>query len=292
MRDVSPVRLTRADWTALEEAYAARADARVRPYLERRRHGRSHPVEDFLFVYYANSPGKLRRWHPGPGVVLEDAGGMPRASWRGYLTHPDGAVEVDVAAIARDRAGTLAFVRDLLSSTLRRPPQTGCFGLHEWAMVYRLAPQQVRHAAWPLRLAPSEVDTIVESHEIRCTHIDAYRFFTPDALTRNAFQPTRDTQIAMEQPGCLHAGMDLYKWAYSLTPLVPSDVVLDAFDLAMEIRVLDMRASPYDLRELGYDPIAIETAAGKGAYASAQRAFAKRANELRVRLLKVLDDCG
>jgi hypothetical protein len=289
---VQAVPLTIDAWRGLEEAYAARADARVRPYLERRRHGRSHPVEDFLFVYYANSPGKLRRWHPGPGVVLEDAGRMRRASWRGYVTGEDGSVCVDVTGFARDRAGTITFVTDLMRATLQRPSHTGCFGLHEWAMIYRLAPQQIRHAAWPLRLAPSEVDTIVESHEIRCTHVDAYRFFTPDALARNAFQPTRDTQIAMEQPGCLHAGMDLYKWAYSLTPLVPSDVVLDAFDLAMEIRVLDMRASPYDLRELGYDPIAIETAAGKGAYASAQRAFAKRANELRVRLLKVLDDCG
>ena len=58
----------------------------------------------------------------------------------------------------------------------------------------------------------------------------------------------------MEQPGCLHAGMDVYKWAFKLTPLVPSDLVADAFDLAREIRVLDMEASPYDLRELGYDP--------------------------------------
>ena len=93
----------------------------------------------------------------------------------------------------------------------------------------------------------------------------------------------------MEQPGCLHAGMDVYKWAFKLTPLVPSDLVADAFDLAREIRVLDMRASPYDLRELGYTPVAIETPEGKAAYIEAQRAFSQRSNALRLRLIDVID---
>jgi hypothetical protein len=50
-------------------------------------------------------------------------------------------------------------------------------------------------------------------------------------------------------------GMDVYKWAFKLSPLVPSDLVADAFDLAREIRLLDMQASPYDLRELGYEAV-------------------------------------
>lgn len=49
-----------------------------------------------------------------------------------------------------------------------------------------------------------------------------------------------------------HAGnMDLYKWAYKLSPLVPSELVADCFALAREIRTLDMRASPYDLADPG-----------------------------------------
>ena len=32
-----------------------------------------------------------------------------------------------------------------------------------------------------------------------------------------------------------------------------------------------MRASPYDLTELGYQPVPIETAAGKAEYVAAQR---------------------
>ena len=83
--------------------------------------------------------------------------------------------------------------------------------------------------------------------------------------------------------------MDVYKWAFKLAPLVPSNLVMDAFDLAREIRVLDMRASPYDLRELGYTPVAIETPEGKAAYIEAQRAFSQRSNALRQRLIDVID---
>lgn len=45
---------------------------------------------------------------------------------------------------------------------------------------------------------------------------------------------------------------DLYKWAYKLSPLVPSELVADCFALARKIRTLDVRASPYDLADLGY----------------------------------------
>ena len=70
--------------------------------------------------------------------------------------------------------------------------------------------------------------------------------------------------------------MDLYKHAYRLTPLVPSELVADCFELAREIRVLDMRASPYDLSDLGYSPVRVETVEGKQEYAEAQRTFAAR----------------
>ena len=53
----------------------------------------------------------------------------------------------------------------------------------------------------------------------------ARRAFTPDAVPLNTLTPTRDAQVAGEQPGCLHAGMDLYKWAYKLDPFVPSELI-------------------------------------------------------------------
>ena len=63
--------------------------------------------------------------------------------------------------------------------------------------------------------------------------------------------------------------MDLYKWACKLTPLVASDLVMDCLELAADARVLDMRASPYDLRGYGFGVIAIETPAGRAEYIAA-----------------------
>lgn len=180
----------------------------------------------------------------------------------------------------------------LLEATLSRPGRFGCFGLHEWAMVYRADDEQVRHQGWPLRLGRGGTDAVVEQHTVACSHFDAYRFFTPEAAPLNTLSPSRDTQLTLEQPGCLHAGMDLYKWSFKLAPAVPSELVLDAFTLARDIRELDMRAAPYDLRELGYEPVRIETTEGKAEYVEAQRAFTVRSNALRRRLLAVLDLLG
>ena len=150
-------------------------------------------------------------------------------------------------------------------------------------MVYRQA--ETRHD-WPLRLGSDGTDAVVESHRIGCSHFDAFRFFTPDARPRNTLSPGRDDRAAYEQPGCLHAGMDLYKHAFRLTPMVSSDLVADCFELARDIRELDMRAAPYDLTDLGFDPVRIETPEGKQEYAAAQRGFAERGAPLRQRLIE------
>ncbi|PRC54461.1 3-methyladenine DNA glycosylase, partial [Mycobacterium sp. ITM-2017-0098] len=82
----------------------------------------------------------------------------------------------------------------------------------------------VRHSRVPLRLGPAGTDAVVESMPLRCSHFDAYRFFTESAAPRNAQPLTRQTQVATEQPGCIHAGMDLYKWAFKLGPLIESSL--------------------------------------------------------------------
>jgi hypothetical protein len=46
-----------------------------------------------------------------------------------------------------------------------------------------------------------------------------------------------------------------------------------------------MRASPYDLADLGYSPVPVETPEGKQEYVSAQRRFAERGAPLRARLI-------
>ncbi len=284
-----PTVLTSPQWRALESAHGQAVADRTRGYLARRDRGLKHPVEDFLFEYYGFSPGRLARWHPGPGVVLAGAAGMSRAGWRFHVTDGAGAVRLDTAAFLAARGSLVAFVRNVLTATLSRPASLGCFGLHEWAMVHGIPASGVRHESWPLRLGAEGTDAVVRTHTIRCSHFDAYRFFTAAAMPLNTLRPTRDTQEAMEQPGCLHAGMDVYKWCFKLTPLVPSEITLAALDLAREIRTLDMAASPYDLAALGIEPIRIETPEGKAAYVDAQRDFSVRSNALRERLLVLLD---
>jgi hypothetical protein len=284
---VTSTLLPRAEWRARTAAHAARVDAFVRPHLERRDAHVKHPVHDFLFTYYSQRPAQLRRWHPGVGVELAD-GAVAYGGLKGYAPTGDGA-RVDPAYVASQRPRVAALHR-LLTATAARPAHTGCFGMHEWAMVHRLADDETRHADWPLRLGGAGTDAVVESHRVACSHFDAFRFFTPSARALNTLSPGRDDREAFEQPGCLHAGMDLYKHAFRLTPMICSDLVADCFELAREIRVLDMRAAPYDLTGLEIDgepfePVRVETAEGKRAYAAAQAAFAERGAPLRARLV-------
>jgi hypothetical protein len=160
--------------------------------------------------------------------------------------------------------------------------------MHEWAMVYKADPEELRHAV-PLRLGRDGTDEVVESMPLRCSHFDAFRFFTPEAAPRNVGSPSRATQQDWEQPGCLHANMDLYKWSNKLSPLIDSEMLLDCLELAAAAREIDMRASPYDLSGYGYAPIAVEDAAGRAEYVRCQKAIATRAEPLRAALLARCD---
>ncbi|WP_345148248.1 3-methyladenine DNA glycosylase [Arthrobacter ginkgonis] len=304
-----PKHLAQDEWLPRAEAHRARVERFAAPFVERRMAGKKHPIEDFLFTYYTHKPGQLQRWHPGAGVVLEGPAAAERLAWKFYAPagHDGGAraprsarpggegaeggsgAVLDAAEFASARAEAVRFARIILAGTAARPAQFSCFGLHEWAMAYRSAENGIRHEYLPLRLGAAGTDRVVEEHRIRCTHFDAFRFYAPQAAPLNELQPTRETQRELEQPGCLHANMDLYKWAYKLTPAVPSELLMDCFELAWEIRTMDMRASPYDLSDWGHAPIRIETAEGKAEYVRAQKRFAERADVLRARLLEVAE---
>jgi hypothetical protein len=297
------------------------------PHQARAMRGEKHPVYDFLFTYYAFRPAWLRRWHPGPDIALagESAreflrrpeyrevrfgesgpGSLPavasgegwvppvifeKSSEHGQEAHaiPTAAVAVDPATLSAHRREFVAWLRDLLAAMQTRPAFFGCHGLHEWAMVFRQTPDEVRHNAYPLRFAPADLARIVDAAPICCSHFDAFRFFTAPARPLNKLQPARADSPQHEQRGCLHANMDLYKWAFKLAPFTPAELIADCFELARDIREVDMRASPYDLRALGFAPIAIESPAGRADYERHQRAFAARGEPLRAQLLALCD---
>lgn len=278
--------LERADWQARAEAHASAVEAELADVVARRDRGVKHPVDDFLFHYYTLRPSQLAQWHPGAGVALADAAEYARAGR--YRVLPSGAVTLDVDAFLAQRGGTVRTALDLLTAAEAAPARFGCFGMHEWAMVYRLRPDESRHPYLPLRYPPAEIARIVEEVGCRCTHIDAFRFFTPAAKPLNLLHPTRERQAEFDQPGCLHVNMDLYKWAGKLTPAVSSDLVFATFRLARDIRAVDMQASAYDLTGWGYEPIPVETAAGRADYVARQRVFTERAAPLRRALIDSL----
>jgi len=49
-----------------------------------------------------------------------------------------------------------------------------------------------------------------------------------------------------------------------------------------------MRASPYDLSELGYQAIKVESSEGRTEYVRFQKEFAKRAQKLRLEMVAYL----
>ncbi|HSV65952.1 MAG TPA: 3-methyladenine DNA glycosylase [Mycobacteriales bacterium] len=281
--------LDQAEWQVRRATHERRVDAWIGTHLARRGRGGKHPVEDFLFTYYPNRAARLRRWHPGLGVALAGPDATEYLAYDGYARAAGGTVAVDPTLLPEPRRAAARRTAELLRRSADRPAHLGCFGLHEWAMVYRSPASDVRHPAWPLRFPPAGIAAVVDSMRLTCTHVDAYRFFTPAARPLNTFEPTRASQPDLDQPGCLHANMDLYKWAYLLTPYIGSDLVADCFALAREIRTLDMRASPYDLAALGYPPVRVETAAGRAEYVAGQRRFAAAAASLRARLTEVYD---
>jgi hypothetical protein len=273
-------------WVALSQAHEERADYLTSGHRARKASGERHAIDDFLYDYYGTRPSVLRRWHPGVGVSLEPGpnGPAPHQKWRWYTSGADGVVRLDVVAYLANRAESVRYIHRLLSAIASRPTFTGCFGLHEWAMVYR---QREHRHPLPLRLGQEGTDAVVDSHQIRCTHFDAFRFFTPDAVSLNRLQPTRASQVDLDQPGCLHAAMDCHKWATKLGPVVPGDLALDCFELARDIRLLDMQASPYDFSSYGQPAVAIETPEGKAEYVARQREFSERAAQLRARVIDV-----
>ena len=251
------------EWRSLESAHAARVDALTAGHLTRRADARRHPVADFLFTYYSHRPAQLRRWHPGPGVAL--AGAVERSDWRCLPIRRRRSPSSTSSSCWPHAASSVRFIRDLLAAhrgRVRRSWAASACTSGRWSTGRSRSRSGTRTGrCGSAARAPTAV---VEQHRIRCSHFDAYRFFTPPARPLNVLTPTREAQPALEQPGCLHANMDLYKWAYKLSPGVPSDLTLDCFELAREVRELDMRAAPYDLRELGVRPGADRDQRGQG----------------------------
>ena len=274
--------LSRHEWMQLQTTHVNALLPVMRPYLDARNRGTKDPVMDFLFEYYAYRPSHLLKWSPGINRMLQgDSSELEIGSE--YLTQSGDVFFVDRTTYPNHRMEGLQWIVKILQNTSQRKPLLGCHGLHEWAMVFEQ--EDVRHPQFPLRLGRKQTDDVVSSQSLICTHFDAYRFFTPGARPMNRTELSRSASSEFEQPGCLHTNMDLYKWAFKLFPWVSSELLGRSFFLALDIRVVDMRASPYDMSSIGLEPIKIETESGRVYYRRRQQDFAERAKPVRAELL-------
>ena len=296
MVDIASPNLPHSEWMARAAQHRSMVKHWTDPCRARRDAHQAHPVFDFLFTYYPFSLGKLEQWHPGMGVTLENStDATPVYNPRHYQITAE-SIRLAPEKLADKPRQRIAWIHNLLVLTQHRPANFSCFGMHEWAMVYQGnhagQPGDIRHQeSAPLRLSQEEIDHIVETHPITCSHFDAFRFFSPAALQFNKLQPTLNTRQDFEQPGCLHTNMDLYKWASKCMPWVGSDLLWQCFQLALAARELDMQASPYDLTRYGYSPIKIETAQGRTEYEKQQRGINERAQPLRQKIIDTLALC-
>ncbi len=280
-----------AVWRARARAHLSRVQPWTQPRRERRARGEAHPVYDFLFQYYSYSAGHLETWHPAPHELLLDTPDARELYTAPVYCAKDGVIRRDADAISTRCRAKLAAVLQVLTATRDRPPNFFCYGIHEWAMVY--GGHDVRHAhIAPLRLPQAQINALVESRPVACSHFDAFRFFAPEAKPLNRIPLEWTTRYDMEQPGCIHANMDLYRWAFTSMPWIGSDLLWQCFELAAELRVLDMQAGPYDLRSMGFEPVQVETADGRHEYQRRQRELSARGCVLRDRLIEVVGAVG
>lgn len=204
-------------WQRIAESHFETARVFTADARKRRDRGEAHPVEDFLFDYYPYPVSLIELWHPGLGVALEfdDFETLPdrfkgkRYRIEGNLCFPD------PEKLSGKDAGRLDWIRNLLKATQRHVPNFACHGLHEWAMVYRA--EEIRHSSLaPLRLEQEEIDALIESRAITCTHHDAFRFFAKKALPLNRIQPTLDaprkraTRLRPREHGSLQMGGEIH----------------------------------------------------------------------------------
>ena len=264
-----------SEWGARMQAHQHRADELLAAY---RHPGEKHPVYDFLFNYYPVRPKHLRQWHPGSGALLgpveaPHAVARLRCDDRGWL---------DIAFWA-SRPGWNTSDAD--GELCANPSRFECFGLHEWAMLYKS-----KELAMIYRCDWVKLPMKWWKPTAFVAPIMMLSLFTPPARPLNLTVLHREDQVHVEQAGCVHATMDLYKWAWKMGPLVPGELFLDTLELAVDARILDMEASPYDCRELGFSVVAIETTEGKAEYVRRQRALADRAKPMRSRLVALIEE--
>lgn len=278
--------LPKDEWLRAKNSFTEQLSPFISYHRDIREKGLKHPVYDFLFSYYSFSRGQLLRWSPGASVGLE-ADSINELDWSEFFISKGSYFLIDKSLFPLRRKPYLTWAINYLRGISSKPPVFHCFGLHEWAMLYNY--NEKKHSELNLRVSNEILDETLNSHQLSCTHYDAYRFFSPEAVPKNKWSLSREEVCRFDQPACIHVNMDLYKFGYKIAPFISSDLLFKLFQLALKAREIDMRASPYDLTDYGFYPIKIETKEGREEYVRAQKALFEEGRGLREELIEVYE---
>ena len=268
-------------------------------------------IYNFLHTYYRFSTNTLMLYSVGQSLPFQ----LNDEEEDLKLLHPtflrrrgtSYVYEMVPGELPRARLAELIRYREVLRGTINNSPKFNCFGLHEWAMLYSggegSAPRERHQKHASLRVSQAVVDDVVEGSSLKCTHFDAFRFFHSNAQPMNSPSPlTRQNQALNEQAGCIHSHMDLFKYAYTLYPLVSSDILQRALYLALRARTMDMAASPYEVSALVDEAnkvcapeervrsfYAVESAEGRKLYMTEQERLWAASKPVREDIFKVYE---
>ena len=192
-------------------------------------------------------------WTPGFGVTSRRRESRRHRVELSSFPHGRRARRSRSSAFPEHRVSYLRWaVKATSQAMLAREPSFGCLGLPSngrWS--YR--DPNVRHPYVPLRLSREETDAVVDSQPLRCTHYDAFRFFTQaggdpaEPLSTHSALPS----VTASRPEARlhpreHGLVSLCVQDCSLLPVGCSRGRVRSGQRVGRAKV-DMRASPYDL---------------------------------------------
>ncbi|NQZ59621.1 MAG: 3-methyladenine DNA glycosylase, partial [Lentisphaeraceae bacterium] len=139
--------LKNKEWRQLASLHEKKIIELTKDWQLTRQQKKKHPVIDFLFTYYSFSFNRLKAWTPGLGVSLEGPIVSPLSANR--FAEEGGIINLRSDLLPVHRLKAFEWTHSLLLKTPKNPPSFNCFGLHEWAMVYK--DENIRHQSLGLR---------------------------------------------------------------------------------------------------------------------------------------------
>ena len=201
--------------------------------------------------------------HPAPPAAALASRGRRRPRARGRPVprrRPPGAGTAPVPT-ARSSSTCAAFVADRGDTVRFVAPAAGRHGVpagvHRLLRAARVGDGLPARASTgtPCRCGSGQAgtDAVVEAHPMRVHALRRLPLLHAGRRRRatGCSPPARRSRSWSSRAACTRR-WTCHKWAGKLGPAVPGELALDCFELARDIRVLDMRASPYDLRAYGH----------------------------------------